>query len=271
MKRAANVPGIVLLAAATLVVLVPFFALVSAALQPPQTLAPSLFPTGELRFDNFATAWTRAGFGSLLMSSAIIAVVVVPVSAICCTLAGFAFATMRVPLKGLLFGLFVAGLTLPYEAIIIPLYFNFKENGLLNTYWAVILPLSAAFLPFGILWMRSYFSALPEELLEAAHLDGASRVRALWSVMLPMARPALTTLMLLNFMWAWNQFLLALILIRDPARRTAPSGLGIFVQQYGTEIPLLAAGTLIVITPVVIVYLVFQRQFISGLIQGALK
>lgn len=271
MTRPANLSGLALLAAAVLVVLVPFLALVSAALQSPDTLAPGLLPTWPLRFDNFITAWTRAGFGSLLMSSAIIAVVVVPISAICSTLAGFAFATMRLPGKNVIFAIFIAGLTLPYEAIIIPLYFDFKGNGLLNTYWAVILPLSAAFLPFGILWMRAYFSALPEELVEAAHLDGASRIRALWSVMLPIARPALTTLMLLNFMWAWNQFLLALILIRDPERRTAPSGLGAFVQQYGMEIPLLAAGTLIVITPVVVVYLIFQRQFISGLVQGALK
>lgn len=271
MKRTNAVPGTLLLVAAMAAVLIPLLALVSAALQDPATLVPSMVPSWPLRFDNFVTAWTRAGFGSLLLSSLIIAVVVVPIAAICSSLAGYAFATMRLPGKGLLFGIFIAGLTLPYEAIIIPLYFDFKDVGLLNSYWAVILPLAAAFLPFGILWMRAYFSSLPPELLEAAAIDGAGRLRTLFSVVLPLARPALTTLMLLNFLWAWNQFLLALILIRDPSRRTAPSGLGAFVQQYGQEVPLLAAGTLIVITPVVIVYIIFQRHFIAGLIQGALK
>lgn len=269
--RTSSIPGAAILGAAVLLVLFPFVALVSAALQAPDTLAPSLVPPSPLRFDNFVTAWTRAGFGSLLASSAIIAIIVVPIVAVCATLAGYAFATMRVPMKPVLFVIFLAGLTLPYEAIIIPLYFNFRDYGLLNSYWAVILPLSAAFLPFGILWMRSFFESLPTGLLEAARIDGASDFKALISVLLPLAKPALSTLMLLDFMWSWNQFLLALILIRDPARRTAPSGLGTFVQQYGQEIPLLAAGTLIVILPVVVVYLIFQRQFISGLVEGALK
>lgn len=256
---------------ATLSVIIPFLALISAALQPTDTLAPQLEWPTDPQWGNFAEAWTTAGFASLIGSSAFIAIIVVPISVICSTLAGYAMGTMRVPAKGALFAFFLAGLTLPYEAIVIPLYFSMRDVGLLDTYWAVILPLIGAYMPFGIFWMRTHFESVPKEMIEAAELDGAGRFRILWSILLPGARPAITTYALLTFMWAWNQFLLALILIRDPARRTAPSGLGTFVQQYGENIPLLAAGTLIVITPIVILYFVFQRKFVAGLVQGALK
>ncbi|MFT2818261.1 carbohydrate ABC transporter permease [Leifsonia sp. A12D58] len=252
-------------------VVIPFLALISASLQPSGTLVPRLMWPTDPQWSNFAAAWTMAGFGSLIRSSAIIAVIVVPVAVICSTLAGYAMATMRLAGKGMLFAFFIAGLTLPYEAIVIPLYFDMRSIGLLDTYWAVILPLAGAFMPFGIFWMRSYFESIPRELIEAAQIDGASSFRIMVQILIPTAKPALITLGLLNFMWAWNQFLLALILIRDPAMRTAPSGLGTFVQQYGEDIPLLAAGTLIVIAPIAILYFIFQRHFISGMLQGAIK
>lgn len=265
-----GVSAVFLLVAAASVT-IPFLALVSAALQPTDTLAPQLEWPTDPQWGNFAEAWSSAGFASLLGSSAIIALVVVPVAVVLATLAGYAMGTMGMRGKAVLFALFIAGLTLPYEAIVIPLYFSMRDIGLIDTYWAVILPLIGAFLPFGIFWMRAHFESVPPEIIEAAELDGAGRFRVLVQILLPGAAPALTTYGLLTFMWAWNQFLLALILIRDPSRRTAPSGLGTFVQQYGENIPLLSAGTLIVIAPIVVLYLVFQRKFVAGLVQGALK
>lgn len=259
------------LVVAGLTVLIPFLAILSAALQPTSTLVPRLEWPSDPQWGNFAEAWTSAGFGSLLRSSFLIAITVVPVTLVLATLAGYGMAVFRFRGRALLFAFFIAGLTLPYEAIVIPLYFDLRSIGLLDTYWAVILPLIGAFMPFGIFWMRSHFESIPAELSEAAEIDGASRARILFSVLLPTARPALTTLGLLTFMWAWNQFLLALILLRDPAMRTAPSGLGTFIQQYGENVPLLAAGTLIVIAPIAVLFLAFQRQFISGMLQGAVK
>jgi len=270
-SRRPDIFGTLVLLLAALAVLVPFLAIISAALQPTDTLAITLRWPSDPQWGNFAEAWSSANFGSLMRSSAIIALVVVPVAATCASLAGYAFAVLDIPASGPLFALFVAGLTLPYEAIVIPLYFNLRSVGLLDTYWAVILPLVGAFMPFGIFWMRAHFASMPREIVEAAQMDGAGQGRIFRLVMLPTARPALTTLALLNFMWAWNQFLLALILIRDPARRTAPSGLGTFVQQHGQNIPLLCAGTLLIIAPVVVLYLFFQRHFVSGLVQGAIK
>ncbi|XVV12606.1 carbohydrate ABC transporter permease [Actinoplanes sp. CA-131856] len=252
-------------------VLVPFLVIISASLQPQDTLAPSLSWPSDPQWGNFADAWTTAGFGSLLKSSLIIACGVVPVAVVLATLAGYGLSSARLLGKGPLFALLMLGLVLPYESIVIPLYYDLRSVGLLNTYWAVILPLIGAFMPFGVFWMRSHFESLPPELTEAAEIDGASSNQILRRVLLPTARPALTTLALLYFMWAWNHFLLALILIQDPAMRTAPSGLGKFVQQFGKNIPLLSAGTLIIIVPIVLLYLFFQRHFIKGILQGAVK
>ncbi|QKW07520.1 carbohydrate ABC transporter permease [Streptomyces sp. NA04227] len=258
-----------LLAAAS--VLLPFLALVSAALQPETNLSPGLEWPSDPHWENFATAWSTAGFGALLQSGAVIALGVVPVALVLATLAGYGLSIMQLRVKGPLFALLMLGMALPYEAIVIPLYYDLRDLGLLNTYWAVILPLIGLFMPFGVFWMRSHFDSLPKELTEAAAMDGASSWRTLTRVLLPTAGPALTTLGLLYFMWAWNQFLLALVLIQDPSMRTAPAGLGKFVQQFGKNIPLLSAGTLIVIAPIVLLYLFFQRHFIKGILQGAVK
>lgn len=268
---ASRVTSRIFLIVAVATVVVPFLAILSAALQPTTTLVPRLEWPTDPQWGNFVEAWTTAGFGDLLRSSLIVAATVVPITLVLTTLAGYGMTVLRFRGRALLFAFFIAGLALPYEAIVIPLYFDLRSIGLIDTYWAVILPLIGAFMPFGIFWMRSHFESIPAELSEAAELDGASRARILFQVLLPTARPALTTLGLLTFMWAWNQFLLALILLRDPTMRTAPSGLGAFVQQYGENVPLLAAGTLIVIVPIVTLYFVFQRQFISGMLQGAVK
>ncbi|MEV7460978.1 carbohydrate ABC transporter permease [Streptomyces rubiginosohelvolus] len=265
-----HLPRLALLAAAASVLL-PFLAIFSAALQPQSNLSPGLDWPSDPQWGNFADAWTTAGFGALLKSGALIALGVVPLALILATLAGYGLSTLQVRGRGALFAFLMLGMALPYEAIVIPLYYEMRDLGLLNTQWAVILPLIGLFMPFGVFWMRTHFASLPKELTEAASVDGAGSWRTLTRVLLPTAVPALTTLALLYFMWAWNQFLLALVLIQDPAKRTAPAGLGKFVQQFGQNIPLLSAGTLIVIAPIVVLYLFFQRHFIKGILQGAVK
>jgi ABC-type glycerol-3-phosphate transport system permease component len=126
-------------------------------------------------------------------------------------------------------------------------------------------------MPFGVYWMQTHFAALPVELLDAARVDGARSLTILTRVLLPISWPALTTLGVLYFMWSWNQFLLVIVLMQDPELRTAPTGLGLFVGQYSANIPLLSAASLIVIGPIVLLYLAFQRNFVSGITQGAVK
>ncbi|WP_222618085.1 carbohydrate ABC transporter permease [Nakamurella sp. PAMC28650] len=269
--RTESVAGYVLLVGMAVATLLPFLSIVLAALQPSGALVAGIGWPAQLSFSSFREAWTTAGFGHLLINSLIIAVAVVPISVVLSTLAGYALGVLRVPAGRAIFSFFLLGLTLPVELIVIPLYFDLRGVGLTDSYWGVILAESALFMPFGIFWMRTHFRTTPKELIEAAELDGASPRRILLSVLLPLAGPSLSTMAVLFFMWSWNQFLLVLILIQDPQKRTAPAGLGFFVGQYSSNIPVLCAGTIIVLLPIFLVYLAFQRKFIGGMLQGALK
>jgi raffinose/stachyose/melibiose transport system permease protein len=257
-----------LIGIAALTSIVPFISIVLTSLQKPNSSIEGFSWPSHPDFSNYVAAWTQGGFAELLRSSAIIAFVVTPVGVVCATMAGYAFGTMVFRAKGLILAVLLIGLTLPYEAIVIALYYGLRSVGLLNTYWALILPLIGAFMPFGAMWMRSHFSALPASLVEAAEVDGANSWTTFWRILLPTARPALSTLALLYFMWSWNQFLFALILIQSPSLRTAPAGLSLFVTQFTTNVPLLSASTIIVIAPIVVVYIFFHRQLTRGLLQG---
>ena len=251
--------------------ILPFVAIASASLQPAGSIVRGISWPTHPALDNFGRAWSDGGFATLFQSSGIVAVVVVPVGVLFASWAGFAVGTMAFRGKALVLALFLLGLTLPYEAIVIPLYYGLREIGLLDTYWALILPLIGAFMPFGVFWMRAHFESFPPSLIEAARMDGATTWTVFWRILVPNSWGAITTLALLYFMWSWNQFLLALILIQDPNRRTAPAGLGQFVTQYGKDVPLLSAATIIVILPVVVVFLVFQRRIIQGFLAGTVK
>ncbi|MGV8882064.1 MAG: carbohydrate ABC transporter permease [Rhodoglobus sp.] len=221
--------------------------------------------------DNFAVAWVQGKFSDLMVSSVIVAALVVPSTLVLATLAGYGLAVLRPPGHKGMTTAFVVGLTLPTELVIIALYYNLNSVGFTNNYVGVALAEVALFLPFSVYWMHTHFSGIPRELIESGRIDGASSWRILRELLIPLSKPALTTLTVLLFIWAWNQFLIVLVLMQSPTRRTAVAGLGYFVGEYGTNIPLLAAASLIVIAPVVVVYLFFQRSFVAGITQGAIK
>jgi raffinose/stachyose/melibiose transport system permease protein len=252
-------------------VLLPFVSIVLAALHPSGAQISGLSLPSEWTWSNFADAWREANFSRLVLSGVIIAAGVVPLAVVLAALAAYSLATLDPPGGRALSVGFVLGLTLPIELVVVALYFDLQQVGLTNSYLGVILAETALFMPFGVYWMQNHFAALPRELLEAARVDGARSFTILARVLLPISWPAITTLALLYFMWSWNQFLLVIVLMQNPDLRTAPSGLGFFVGQYSTNIPLLSAASLIVIGPIVLLYLVFQRNFVSGLTQGAVK
>ena len=270
-ELAARIATRAVMVVAATAVLLPLLVIIVTSLKPADSLTTGLSWPTHPNWHNYRDAWSSAGFSKLMRASGLVALGVVPVGLVLATLAGYAFSIMEFRFKSLSFAILMAGLAVPYEAIVIPLYYDLKGMGLTNTYFAVILPLVGAFMPFGAFWMRNQFTGIPEGITEAARLDGASSWTILWRILLPNSRPALATLAVLYFMWTWNQFLLVLIMIQDPGRQTAPLGLALFVGQYTTNLPLLSAGTVIVIAPVLIVYALFQRQFTNGLTQGALK
>ncbi len=217
------------------------------------------------------TAWDEGNFGTYLRSSVIVTVSVVAISTVLSIMAGYAFGLMRFRGSQVLFYTFLLGLMVPLEAIVVPLYYDLRDFGLTNTYWSLILPQAALSTAFGTFWMRAFFRSVPRSLIEAARLDGSSSWVTLWRIVLPLGRPAVLTMIVLVFMWTWNEFLLALVMVSDESLRTAPLGLAFFQGRNTSDEGLLAAGALIVATPVVLVYLVLQRHFIRGVLSGAVK
>lgn len=251
--------------------LLPLLGIVFAALHPSGESVRGLHWPQSFNWKNFSTAWTDGRLAQLFRSSLIIAGWVVPIAIILATSAGYGLALLRPVGARPIRAVFLVGLAIPIEVIVVPLYFLLQSFDLTDTYTGVILAEIALFMPFGTLWMMTNFESIPTELVESARIDGATSWRMLTRVLLPISWPSIGTLAALFFMWSWNQFLLVLILIQNPDKRTVPAGINRFVGEYTTNIPLLSSATLIAIGPVLIVYLVFQRTFVNGLLQGAIK
>jgi raffinose/stachyose/melibiose transport system permease protein len=257
---------------AATVVLIPLVSLFSVSIQPPTSTSTSLSWPSDPAWENYVVAWTKGDFPLplLMINSLIVASIVVPVGVTVSVLAGYAFGTMKFPGDKILFYIFMIGLVMPFEATIVPLYYQLRSMGLINTLWGVILPEIGLFCAFGIFWMRQFFMSSPPALVEAARIDGASSLRILRSVLLPTAWPPILTLATLMFIWSWNEFLLSLVVL-DRSTRTAPSGLGIFTGQWVSDIPVLSAAAIIVALPTVLLYIALNRKIISGVLQGAVK
>ena len=253
------------------ITLLPFLSMLSAALAPAGSYPNGLQWPADPQWSNFARAFEVARMDQLLLSSSLIVLGVVPISVLVATMAGYGLAKLTSNRFKWLYLVFVFGLTLPFEAIITPLYYEVRALGLLNTRFAIILPLIGLYMPFGVYWMRAHFLNVPQDLTEAAQLDGATRWKEFLLVQVPLARPAIMSLTILLFLWTWNQFLLPVVLVQDPLQRTMAGALGAFQGQWGTDIPLLCAGSLLILTPTVALFLVFQRQFVAALMQGAVK
>jgi raffinose/stachyose/melibiose transport system permease protein len=222
-------------------------------------------------FENYVSAWVDGHFGTYFKNSIIVVIPVVVVSVFLGMLTGFGFAFLTLPFKRTLFVILTLGMMVPTEAFIIPLYYQMLYLGLLNSYWAMILPQIAMSMPFATLFMASAMQQIPGEIIEAAILDGATRPKILWIVMAPLLMPALSTLALFLFIWTWNEFLIPLILVNDDAYRTLPIGMLFFQGRYTVNTPVLTAGAVTIILPIIVVYLIFQRKFIESLTAGSTK
>jgi len=251
--------------------ILPFVSIFVTALHPSGSVPSGLDWPATPQWGNFVEAFRVANMTALLASSLLIVLGVVPVSIVISTMAGFAIGLLRVPGSRWLLLLFVFGLTLPFEGIIIPIYFLERQTGLLNSRLAIVLPLIGLYMPFAVFWMRAHFANMPNDVSEAAKVDGASTWDLFWRIHVPLARAPIASLGILMSVWTWNQFLLALVLVEDPTQRTMAGALGAFQGHYATDIPLLCAGTILILLPTLIVFILFQRQVISALLQGSVK
>lgn len=271
-SRREQILSYAVLAAFAVVALYPILSIVLLALQRRSDLVTGFAIPDHVSFDTFSQAWDLGGFNHGLVNSLIVAGTVAVTTAVLSTLAGYAFGSMRFRGNNALFYLLLIGLIFPYEATVIPLYYVFRDVGLTDSLWALILPQIGLSVPFGTFWMRAFFRSTPGALVEASRLDGASSFATLMRVLLPQAWPAITTMIVLVFMWTWNEFLLALVMIQSDSLRTAPLGLALFAGTNRYSDPTLtAAAAVLVALPIVVVYVFLQRSFIRGMFAGSVK
>ncbi|GAB4425076.1 MAG: carbohydrate ABC transporter permease [Anaerolineae bacterium] len=253
------------------VTILPFISIFMTALHPSGTVPRGLEWPDDPQWGNFVEAFKVAEMPALLASSTFIVLAVVPPALAISTMAGFAIGHLRIPGSRALLFLFVFGLTLPFTGIIVPLYYLERDVGIYNTRLAIVLPLIGLYMPFAVFWMRAHFVNMPAEISEAARVDGVSTWGLFWRIHLPLARAPIASLGILMSVWTWNQFLIALVLVEDPTQRTMAGALGAFQGHYATDVPLLCAGTVIIVLPTLVLFILFQRQIIAALLQGSVK
>jgi lactose/L-arabinose transport system permease protein len=256
--------------------LFPFYYMFVQASQPSSEVLrfPPHLWFGASAWTNIRALWDN-GFGRALFNSAFIAVTSSALSVMIASMAGYAFAKYRFPGRSLIFGLFLLVLMVPYHVTAVPLFKMmasitwFTDSNWISSYQAVILPALAN--PFGIFLMRQSMQALPDDLLDAGRIDGASEWRVFWNVAIPTMRPTLAALGIYSFMFQWNSFFWPLIIMRDKAMETLPVRInalvGLSIIDYGQ----LMMGTALTTLPIMMIFLAFQRQFISGAMAGAVK
>jgi ABC-type glycerol-3-phosphate transport system permease component len=224
----------------------------------------------RLQWSNFSTAWQAGSFATYLRNSVVVNAATVLIVVVVGYLAAFCIARLGVGstvLAGCSVLLFV-----PVQLFLVPIYQLETSLHLINTTIGLVLPYSAGAVPFAVVFLTLYLRTIPRELEEACQVDGAGRFRTLWEVLLPISRPAFGAVVIVTLLTTWNEFLLALTLLQDNGLRTAPVGLYNFVSAFGVQdYPVMFAALTVASVPLLVVFIVFQKQFVSGLTAGALK
>lgn len=225
----------------------------------------------HLTFHNYVKAVRQGNMGSYFINS--IWVTGLTVAAVVCfgAWAGFALSKARFPLRRLWLALFFIGMVLPVQSYIIPLIRLLEKLGINDSLWALILPYTAQNLPVAILLFAVFFAALPVELEEAARIDGVGTARFYFSILLPVAKPVVATIVVITCLNTWNEFLMAMLFIVDPGMKTLPVGMIAFEQAHNTDYPALLAGLSLISVPTLLIYVLFNKQVIRGVIAGAVK
>ena len=268
-------PGAVLLYAlligGALLAMLPMIWMVSASLMPAgeaTTYPPKLLPR-TVTLEHYRSLFTRLSLGRYLLNSTIIALTVTVISVIINSMAGYAFAKLRFRSRDRVFRVLATGLVVPVQVSMLPLFLLMRELGLINTYWGVIIPSMASI--FGIFLVRQYALSIPDDLLDAARVDGASELRIYRSIVLPVITPILATLAIWTFLSTWNDFMWPLIVLSDDRRYTLPVALASLVGEHVQDTELMMAGSVLTVLPVLLVFLVLQRYYIAGMMVGSVK
>lgn len=235
------------------------------------TTSSAFAPPGEWYVQNYVEAWARGDFTTTFRNSIVITFVKVPVSLLLSAMAAYALARIRLAWTRAIFLFFVFGTMIPFQVMLAPIFKLVNSFGLIDTYIGVILPYIAFGVPYQVFILYGFFRAIPKELSEAAYIDGASHFLIFRRIFLPVSIPVLVALLILDFVSTWNEFAIALVILQDPDRWTLPLGLMSFQGQFFSDYGELNAAIVMTVLPATIVYLIFQRYFVSGLTAGAVK
>ena len=229
---------------------------------------PPALPT-TIQWSNFSDVWTGSPFGSWLLNTAIVSLLVLVANLVLCTTAGYAFARLRFRGSGIAFMALLATLMVPFQVVLIPTLLIVKSLGMIDHLSALIVPNLVT--AFGVFLMRQFFISLPPDLEEAARIDGASRLGVFVKILLPLMGPPLATLAILTFLSTWNDFLWPLVAIQSPENMTMQLGLSTFQGAHLTDWPLLMAATLMSQLPVIVLFLMGQRLFVRSIASSGIK
>lgn len=225
----------------------------------------------DLTFENYADTFVRMDVPRLLLNSIVTTGGGLLLSTVAALFIAYAVTKLRIKGGNLIFLFIIAMLVIPSQVVIYPLYETILDLGLGGTYQGLILSYAAFGLPISTYMLAAFFRAIPDELIEAARIDGAGELRILFQMMLPISTPAIAALSILNFVWMWNDLLLPLVIMGGSDKTTLMVGVALLSGQYDVSIPLISAGLIVALLPVMIVYLLFQRQILSGALAGAVK
>jgi raffinose/stachyose/melibiose transport system permease protein len=220
---------------------------------------------------NYQDVWITGQMNVFFKNSVIISCGTVALTLVCSTLAAYSLARLRIRGGTIIFYLLLATLMVPTEIILLPLFVEFRDLRLLNTYGGLIIPYASLGMAFSTYLLRGFFKTLPGELAEAARIDGAGEFATFWHVMLPLSKPGIATVAIFSFMGAWSEFFLATLFVSNPDLRPVTAGVFGFSATYRTNWGAMSAGYTIVILPIVLMFLFMQRYFVRGLTMGALK
>jgi multiple sugar transport system permease protein len=262
-----------LLALGAVVLMIPFIYMVATSFKP-NTLVleipPQIIPHHPT-IANYTSAWTSNRFGRYFLNSLFVAVATTGAALLLSSMMAYAFARFRFPGRRVLFGLLLIGLMVPGMMVLIPQFLLAKQLLLLNSLWGLIVFYTGGNLALNTFLLRSFFQDIPFELEEAMVVDGAGPWTRFWRLILPLSRPALAIVAIFTFLASWDEFTWALTTINDPGKYTLPIAIALFEGQHSTSWGLVFAASTIAVVPAIAIFVVFQRQFISGLASGALK
>ena len=272
--KAVEATSHVLLSIWSIIVIVPFLWVVLSSFKTTKEILASPFSLpAHWQFDNYAHAWTDAGIRQFFLNTVIVVGVALVLVMLLGAMCAYVLARFTFPGSRFIYYLMLAGLTIPIFLAVVPLFFILKNSGLINTLPGLIMVYVAFALPFTVFFLYAFFKTLPDDVYEAALIDGAGEWRTFFRVMLPMARPGMAAVAIFNFLGLWNQFLLPVALNTDQSKYVLTQGMASFASQagYAVDFGALFAAVVITVVPVLIVYVIFQRRLEGSVSRGTFR